>query len=193
MERPMRAGEQARRLRAPAGDAGGFTYIGLLWWVAISGVMLAALGQQWRMEGRRERETEMVFRARQIQAAIRSYQAASTDVGNSLPERLEDLIEDRRGPKPRRHLRRLWNDPVSGKPWGELRAEGRIRGVYSNSDRIPLAAPDGIQNYREWHFDVEQDQSTEAAKAASRPLAVPKLHDLAPTPLWPDAPITRQR
>ena len=34
---------------------GGFTYLLLLWWVALAGVMLMALGESWSMQARRDR------------------------------------------------------------------------------------------------------------------------------------------
>ena len=45
----------------------------LLWWVAISGVMLTALSHAWQIESRRQREMELVFRGEQIRLAIEAY------------------------------------------------------------------------------------------------------------------------
>lgn len=64
-----------RRVGSPlAPRFAGFTYLALLWWVAISSVMLAALAQQWGIESRLQREIELVFRGEQIKAALVSYQ-----------------------------------------------------------------------------------------------------------------------
>lgn len=150
--------------------ARGFSYLALLWWVAISGVMLAALGSQWRLDATRQREVEMVFRGEQIQAALAAYQANTPAGQPSLPTDLAELLDDTRQGPPRRHLRRLWNDPITGQAWGILRTEeGRIRGVFSASDRKPLTAPEGIGSYREWRFDIPETPppSPEAASAAS--------------------------
>ncbi|CAH0351544.1 hypothetical protein AQB9606_02206 [Aquabacterium sp. CECT 9606] len=137
----------------------GFTYLMLLWWVAVSSVLLAALGQSWAIEARRQREMELVFRGEQIKAALLSYQEASPTLPKTFPTRLEDLIEDQRGPDIKRHLRHLWPDPITGSTtWGLVREGGFIRGVYSTSDRQPLRAPQGISSYREWRF--EADEST---------------------------------
>lgn len=147
MARPMRPGDP--------GASRGFTYLALLWWVAISGVMLAALGTQWKLEATRQREAELVFRGEQIQAALVAYQSNTPPGQPMLPEALADLLDDKRQGQPKRHLRRLWPDPITGKPWGLLRTEdGRIRGVYSDSARKPLTEPEGINTYREWLFDV---------------------------------------
>jgi hypothetical protein len=49
------------------------------------------------------------------------------------------LLEDRRYPTVRRHLRRLYVDPITGQQeWGLVKApEGGIMGIYSLSDREP--------------------------------------------------------
>ena len=98
----------------------GFTYFMLLWWVALSGLVLAAVAQNWRFERQREREIEMVARAEEIRAAIESYhRRAIGALPPAWPMRLNDLVEDRRGPTPVRHLRRLWVDPLTGvASWG---------------------------------------------------------------------------
>ena len=133
----------------------GFTYLALLWWVVISGVMLAALGSQWRMDAARQREAELVFRGEQIKAALRAYQSNTPAGQPMLPESLSDLLDDRRQGPPRRHLRKAWADPIQGRPWDLLLDEqGRIRGVHSSSQRKPLSAPEGVNTYREWLFDV---------------------------------------
>lgn len=137
--------------------ARGFTYLMLLWWVAVSSVMLAALGQGWALEARRQREMELVFRGEQIKAAIAAYQEATPTFPKTLPTRLEDLIEDQRGPVVKRHLRRWWPDPITGSgEWGLLREGPFIRGVHSTSKQRPLRAPEGISTYEEWRFEVDE-------------------------------------
>jgi len=129
----MRIGE-ARAGRAPRG----FTYIGLLLAVAMGAAALAALGSQWHTRLQRERETELIFRGRQIAEAIARYRTASGDA-MTWPKAWADLLEDRRGPEPRHHLRRLWTDPFTGQPdWVVVRDEdGGMRGVRS---RVELPA-----------------------------------------------------
>lgn len=139
------------RLRRDAG----FTYLMLLWWVAVSSVLLAALGQSWAIEARRQREIELVFRAEQIKAAIVAYREATPTLPKTLPTRLQDLLVDQRGPAIKHHLRRLWPDPITGSvDWGLLREGDFIRGVYSPSGQMPLRAPDGILRYDQWLFEV---------------------------------------
>jgi type II secretory pathway pseudopilin PulG len=101
-----------------AGRAGsqGFTYLWLLFVVALGGVALAALGQRQQTLQQREREAELRFRGAAIASAIASYVRASpAGATHSLPQRLEDLLEDRRSGALQRHLRRLYVDPFTGR------------------------------------------------------------------------------
>ena len=132
----------------------GFTYILLLWWVAISGVLLAALGQQWLMESRRQKEAELVFRGQQVGQALRGYRDATPEGQPAAPATLGELLDDRRAPKPKRHLRQPWPDPITGKPWALEIFGGRIVAVYSSSKAMPIKPPEGVERYDQWRFDV---------------------------------------
>jgi len=138
----------------------GFTYLGVLFFVAITSAALAALGQAWSTAAQRERERELAFRGGEIARAIASYVKASSDGIARYPRRLEDLLEDRRGPKTAHHLRRLYLDPFTGQAdWVLLPEPSQpetFNGVHSRADRALLreVLPDGtrIDNAREWHF-----------------------------------------
>jgi type II secretory pathway pseudopilin PulG len=157
----------------------GFTYILLLWWVAISGVLLAALGQQWLMESRRQRETELVFRGTQIGRALGSYREVTPAGKDDAPMSMDELLEDKRGPVLVRHLRQLWPDPITGKPWVVEWANGRIQGVHSASQAKPIRAGDGIERYEQWRFDGSVWQAATPASAAE----APPLQPAAPQPV----------
>lgn len=135
----------------------GFTYLMLLWWVAISGVMLMALSQRWVMESRRQREAELVFRGEQIRLALEAYAKVPVREGLSpYPQKLEDLLSDSRGGKTVRHLRQVWRDPITNqRTWGLLKDKGGIRGVYSLSTQAPVTAPASVRRYDEWRFEVQ--------------------------------------
>jgi hypothetical protein len=73
-------------------------------------------------------------------------------------------MKDPRHPSTRRHLRKLYADPMTGKAtWGLVQAGGGsgIAGVHSLSDEKPtakghaggdLAGRDYRQSYRDWKF-----------------------------------------
>lgn len=134
----------------------GFTYLLLLWWVAISSFVTAALATQWQIEAAREREVELVFRASQIQAALAAYRCNTPDGHVAYPKQLHELLEDVRGAQPRHHLRRLWPDPVTGREWGLLRQleGGGITGVYSTARGTPWRSPPGVESYPAWQFEA---------------------------------------
>lgn len=143
---------------------GGYTYIGLLIVVTLMGTVLAAAGSVWHTQARREREAELLFTGDQFAAAIgRFYERTPVGQRPRFPMRLEELIEDRRWPTTTRHLRRVYLDPVTGKPeWGIVRApDGGILGVFSLSRETPLKranfAPahedfEAAASYQDWRF-----------------------------------------
>jgi type II secretory pathway pseudopilin PulG len=108
--------------------------------LAVAGATLARLGERWQVQAQRERETELLFRGQQIANAILAYQRATLPGQPSLPQALEDLLEDRRDGQPRHWLRQLYADPFSGLPdWELLRdADGGVLGVRSRADRVAL-------------------------------------------------------
>src|SRR5688500_9616590 len=111
----------------------GFTYIGLLIFIAIAGLGLAAYAEIASTATQREKEAELLFRGNQFQAAIASYYKKES----RYPQSLEQLLEDKRFPMPVRHLRRLYRDPMTGEAdWGLLEAPGGgVMGVVSKCGR----------------------------------------------------------
>jgi type II secretory pathway pseudopilin PulG len=166
---------------------GGFTYLLLLLAVAIGSAGLAALGMQWRTMMQREREAELIFRGREIAAAIAAYRNAMPGL-QQWPRSFDDLLDDRRGPTLRRHLRRLYTDPFTGKAdWMPTPTEdGGFRGVRSRAD-IPAyitadlgndAAP-GRRLISQRYFGLEADGATNGTAPGSSPTQP----DVANTPI----------
>lgn len=137
----------------------GFTYIVLLIAVAIFGAGLAAVGQVWQVLLQREREQELLYVGDQFRKAIDRYYAGN----RRYPRRLEDLVLDDRHPGIKRHVRKIFVDPMTGNAeWGTVElADGQVVGVHSLSDAKPLkkagfGASDtdfaGKEKYSEWVF-----------------------------------------
>lgn len=151
-----------KRVRA-SGAQQGFTYVGLLLAVAFVGVALAGIGQLWSTAVQREREARLLAIGAEFQRALQSYYDASPGA-KTPPADLEDLLDDRRLPVTRRHLRRIYVDPMTGRAqWGLVKMGGRVVGVHSLSDRAPLAhmpslLADGAEGtavtYRDWVFQL---------------------------------------
>jgi type II secretory pathway pseudopilin PulG len=140
----------------------GFTYIGLMFAIAITGIALAGIGVLWQMEGRREKEKELLFVGEEYRHAIGSYYSKSPGGDAQFPLKLEDLLLDTRFPNPVRHLRRLYREPMMPDgQWELIRQQGRIIGVVSRSQDLPIKiagfTPDqegfeGAVSYTEWRF-----------------------------------------
>jgi type II secretory pathway pseudopilin PulG len=119
----------------------GFSYLLLLFMLLLSGVALAALGENLGVGRQREREAELLWRGTEIARALDRYRAVAVNGASRYPTTLEELVDDRRLADPRYHLRRLYQDPYSGRAdWALLRDEqGGIVGVHSRSSALALA------------------------------------------------------
>lgn len=141
----------------------GFTYIWILFAVALAGIVLAGAGQVWQTEARREKEVELMFVGEQFRQAIGSYYESSPGIPKRYPDSLEKLLMDDRFPKVKRHLRKIFHDPTTGKSeWGLVKKPGAgIVGVHSLSSQRPFkrgnfpsryAAFANAASYKDWEF-----------------------------------------
>ncbi|OGS97060.1 MAG: hypothetical protein A3K04_10935 [Gallionellales bacterium RBG_16_56_9] len=151
----------------------GFTYIGLLLFIAIGGIALAAIGPVWHTEMQREREKELLFAGEQYAQAIGSYYESTPGGVRQYPASLQDLLHDRRFPGIKRHLRKLYLDPMTGgDEWGLIKEQGAIVGVHSLSQARPLkqagfagqfAGFADADRYQGWRFIYSRDSVTKVA------------------------------
>jgi type II secretory pathway pseudopilin PulG len=148
----------------------GFTYIGVLFIVMAFGLGLASVAMVWHTSVRRDKETELLFVGKQYRQAIASYYASGQ---REFPARLEDLLLDPRFPSVKRHLRRLYPDPLTGTAeWGLVKHGERIVGIYSLAPGTPLkevstGSPDDPplegKSYSDWKFAVDPRTQGQAA------------------------------
>ena len=152
----------------------GFTYMSVLVLIIVTGIALTSASRSWRLTMQREREKELLFRGDQIRNAIKSYYNA-VDGKFAYPSRLEDLLKDPRFLATRRHLRKIFKDPmINSGEWGIVLGSGNsIKGVYSKSEGVPLKKgdfPEVYQNfelankYSDWKFVFVQDKTTNTKK-----------------------------
>lgn len=169
----------------------GFTYVAVLFALAIFGVGLAAIGESWSNVSRRDKEDELIDIAGEYIASINNYYLRSPGNPKAFPLQLADLLEDHRFAGTVRHLRRLYSDPMSGKPqWGLLRnASGGIVGVYSLSDResfrkrgitVDGAFPISGPRYSEWKFLSSLPEAAPTTQSTST-LAMPAANSAQPS------------
>ncbi len=121
-------------------DERGFSYLVLLFAVAIAAAGLAGTGIVWHTAQQREKEAELLFIGNQYRAAIASYYLRTPGNLRRYPAALEELVKDPRFPMTVRHLRKLYRDPFTGTTeWGLIAAPGGgIMGIYSKSETAPL-------------------------------------------------------
>jgi type II secretory pathway pseudopilin PulG len=147
-------------LRQPQG---GFTYLGLLFAVALAGIALAATGVVWTTEARREKERELLFIGDEFRNAIADYYERTPGMVKRFPGKLDDLLKDERYLRTERRLRQVYRDPMTGeRQWGLVSApDGGVMGVYSLSAVRPIKQGGftrwytefaGSQQYSDWKF-----------------------------------------
>ena len=163
----MKAGKPCR--------AGGFTYFGALFLVMLMGLGLSGALQFWSTAKERERERELLWVGNQYARALQSYYRESPGT-KQFPQHLEQLIDDRRFPTPRRHLRKLYPDPITkSAEWGLVMSpDGRIAGVHSLSEAEPRKKAEfprrwedfqARSKYSEWRFVADVGLLGKAAPA----------------------------
>lgn len=158
----------------------GFTYLALLLAVTLIGIGLVAGSEVWSQSRQREREQELLHVGEQFRQAIGYYYERTPGAVKRYPEKLEDLLEDKRYLVKQRYLRRIFVDPVTGKAdWGIVAAPGGgIMGVYSKSTAQPLktanfrqqqAEFEGARRYAQWRFIYQPLQNPLIVAPGSSP------------------------
>lgn len=176
----------------------GFTYLGLIILVAILGLVGAAGLKMGSLLQRQAAEQELLDIGAQFSDALYSYAAATPPGQPQQPPNLAALLRDPRFPQVRRHLRKLYADPITGRAeWGLLYQPGSngIIGVHSLSPAAALkvgnfearfAGFDGKARLSEWHFMVDASVSS---VPSAEPAAVPVSDEAGITPASPVLPL----
>jgi type II secretory pathway pseudopilin PulG len=161
----------------------GFTYLTVLFIVAVITAGLALVGEVWETAAKREKETELLFIGNQYRQAITRYYLAGK---NQYPRSLDDLLKDPRQPGIVRYLRRAYQDPFTGKAeWGIVKApDGGVQGIYSQSDQKPLK----IANFRVRDAGFESAKTYADWKFVYSPLAPGQAGPRPIAPATPGAP-----
>ncbi len=154
---------QLTRQRRLARTERGFTYVLVMFAVAVASVVsLRAMEHTGSME-RRQKEQELLHVGQAYYDAIRTYYENSPGSLKTLPVSLDVLLEDDRTSTLRRPLRKLYRDPMTGSAdWGlVLSDDGKIAGVYSLAPGQPfktggfrreLAHFANARSFAQWQF-----------------------------------------
>jgi type II secretory pathway pseudopilin PulG len=180
-----------RSLRSNAG----FTYVGLIVLVTIIGLVGAATLKVDALLRRAAAEQELLETGAAFSAALKSYADATPRGQPTYPPSLQELLKDPRFPGIRRHLRKIFPDPVTGRAeWGIVYAAGQsgVLAVYSLSQAQPLKLANfdaRFQNFEnrehisDWKFGATgQALSVPGQLLAGVPPAVPAAAPASPAP-----------
>lgn len=157
----------------------GFTYLAILFIVAIMGMALAAAGSVWHVAQQREKERELLYIGNQYRQAIALYYERSPGGAKQFPKKLEYLLQDNRMVTTQRYLRKIYRDPMTNsKNWGLVEGPNNtIMGVYSTSNAIPIKQANfdkadrefaGKMRYSDWVFIYEIKQPQTATTAPTK-------------------------
>lgn len=117
MVRSMKNGSSrySSLIRKPSHSEHGFVYLWALFSVVLAGVAIAGAGQMWQVKSQRDKEAELMFIGEEFRKAIMSYHNAN----KQYPSTLEDLLKDSRSVNIKRHLRKIYTDPMTNSTdWG---------------------------------------------------------------------------
>ena len=147
----------------------GYTLVALLVAVFVVALGLSVAGPTWREQNRRLQERELMRIGVLYAHALAEFRESAPGSLKTYPKSLDELALDTRFLGVRRHLRRLYPDPLDpARPWGVVRdIDGYIVGVYSQSSDVPLVteavelgditlAP--ARHYSDWKFSPPSPQ-----------------------------------
>jgi len=148
----------------------GFTYVIVMFAVAIASIMALRATESALTNERRAREDDLIEVGTAFRNAIRDYYEGTPGTFKEYPTTLKDMLDDVRTSTRHRELRRLYPDPITGQySWGLVYAEDakHIIGVYSLSTKSPLKVGGfstmfanfaGAKTYRDWQFKYVPNQ-----------------------------------
>lgn len=179
MANPMRNGESVRPSIQLCRNVkvAGFAYVLLLALIAVIALLASSAIRLGAQMARRDAEQSLLFVGSEFSSALRSYAAFSNAPHSSVPlssalpaaaalrgpRTLEELLKDNRSPGLKRHLRKIYADPMTGlENWGLVKdPAGFIVGVYSLAPGRPIQQTgfdarlsnfEEAQTYADWVF-----------------------------------------
>ncbi|MYM32494.1 type II secretion system protein [Duganella sp. CY15W] len=182
--------------------SGGFTYLSLIIFIAVIALVTAASLKLGSVLQRSRAEQELLDIGAAFSDALKSYADATPQGQLAQPPSLKELLKDPRFPGTRRHLRKIFVDPMTGKAeWGVvyLADKAGVLAVYSLSDARPVkvgnfpqrfAGFEGKSRISEWKFvaasdsrNTSQTSQPPANQASSAPPVVePQQNPVVPSP-----------
>lgn len=152
-------------LSSALNKAAGFSYIGVLVTMAIAAIGMQGAVELSAQQAQKAHARQLLEVGEATRLAIGRYYEATPSPVKEYPPSIEVLLEDRRFPTVRRHLRQAYRDPFFPQQGlTPIIRNGRIVGVHSESTAKPLIkqgfAPfqaefESAKRYRDWAFVYE--------------------------------------
>lgn len=120
----------------------GFTYLAVLFAIAIAGISLSVTSEIWVKQSSREHKVQVDWIGIQYEDAIASfyYSSLAANGRGAYPHSVDELLEDKRFTPPRRHLRQTYQATLpSGYRVATVRlATGEFNGIeaFDSEDRL---------------------------------------------------------
>ncbi len=143
----------------------GFSYIGVMITLVIAAIGMQGAAVLWQQQTQRANETLLLETGEAYRLAIGRYYESTPQPVKQYPATLNELVEDKRFPVLKRHLRKLYADPFfANQAMTLIVRDGRIVGVRSQSLLEPIRSAGyqefqsgfhGASHYREWQFVYE--------------------------------------
>ncbi len=166
----------------------GFIYLWMLFAVALAGIVLAGTGQIWQVQAQREKEKELLLIGEQFRRAFMTYYNDASSGAREYPDSLDKLLLDKRSPIPKRHLRKIFIDPMTKttdwvlieepEPTGPgARAKTGFIGVHSLSKNVPIKTDNFPEHYisfreavtyQDWQFMHAQEDTSSSPPSPSQ-------------------------
>ena len=133
--------------------------MGVLMLIAIAGIGMAGVGLVWHHNAQRENEKELLFIGEEYRRAIGSYYESSPSAAKQFPQSLDELLLDKRFPNTKRHIRKLYADPIArNTQWGLIKQQEQITGIYSVSKLAPIKKFGFADQYEIFSTAVEYNE-----------------------------------
>lgn len=143
----------------------GFSYIGVMVTLVIAAIGMQGAATLWQQQMQRSNEAQLLETGEAYRLAIGRYYEATPQPVKQYPVSVDELLEDKRFPVPKRHLRQAYPDPFFAKQGMVIIFKnGRIIGVHSQSRLAPIRSSGyqefqsgfhGANHYDAWQFVYE--------------------------------------
>jgi len=135
----------------------GVTYLFVMMLVVVMAISTMGVTQQWSVIMQRDREAELQFRGTSIAKAIERFVAdweiQKATRPNQWPRTLEELTKK----SPKRYLRMVYADPMTGNKFALIKIGQEIHGVRSTSTETPYNQDvfKGAKTYQAIRFEAK--------------------------------------